>query len=121
MNTSLSVGRDTIETSSATVRLRSVAPVPRKPSRSQLVDLVDELGLLKAQISELQGREKAIKERLISSGADSYDGDAYHVAIVKSQRSSLDAEMVKAMLTSEQVEAATKVTDVVSVRVTSRK
>lgn len=48
---------------------------------ADLIAMVDELGGLKARISELQVREKEIKEMLSGSGYSSLDGQQYRASI----------------------------------------
>jgi hypothetical protein len=48
---------------------------------ADLIAMVDELGGLKARISELQNREKQIKEMLSGCGYQSVDGQQYRASI----------------------------------------
>ena len=46
-----------------------------------LSEIVDELGVLKAQISELQDREASLKARLAQSGLPEIDGHLYRCTV----------------------------------------
>ena len=59
-------------------------------------DLVDQLGTVKAQIADLETREKALRDELIHRGATSIDGAACSASITEAVRWTLDAKTVKA-------------------------
>ena len=82
---------------------------------------VDELGTLKAQIATLTEREKQLKAALVASGYAALEGNLYRAAISWTERATLDGDAVRALLTDEQVRQCTKVTEVMSVRVSARK
>jgi hypothetical protein len=82
---------------------------------------VDELGTLKAQIAGLTEREKQLKAALTASGYAALEGNLYRAAITWTERATLDGDAVRALLTEEQVRQCTKVTEVISVRVSARK
>jgi hypothetical protein len=58
--------------------------------------LADELGTLKAQIAELQDREKALRDELIRRGETAIQGAAYGATIIESVRWTLNTAAVKA-------------------------
>lgn len=82
---------------------------------------VDELGTLKAQIAALTEREKQLKASLVASGYAALEGNLYRAAISWTERATLDGDAVRALLTDEQVRQCTKVSEVISVRVSARK
>lgn len=88
---------------------------------TNLALIVDELGTLKAQISALTEREKALKATLFDSGYAEIDGAHYRATVSWTERASLDSEAVRGLLTPEQVEQCTRRTEVKAVRVVARK
>lgn len=83
--------------------------------------IVDELGALKARIADLTKQESALKAALSSSGYAELEGEIYRATVTWTERASLDAESVRALLTEEQVRQCTRHTEVMSVRVVARK
>jgi hypothetical protein len=59
-------------------------------------DLVDQLGTVKAQIADLETREKALRDELIHRGGGTVDGAAFSASITEAVRWTLDAKTVKA-------------------------
>jgi hypothetical protein len=57
--------------------------------------LVDELGDLKAQIAELETREKGLREELIARGSATAEGQSYSASITEAVRWTLDAKVVR--------------------------
>lgn len=60
--------------------------------------MVDELGGLKAEISDLTKREREIKLALIESGQTEIDGAAYRATVNTTERHGLDIKRVEALL-----------------------
>src|SRR5258708_24258730 len=58
-------------------------------------DLVDQLGTVKAQIADLETREKALRDELIHRGGSTVDGAAFSASITAAVRWTLDAKTVK--------------------------
>ena len=104
---SLSKGRD------YTTRAGTVAAIEAECIRQGLT--------LKAQIATLTEREKQLKAALVASGYAALEGNLYRAAITWTERATLDGEAVRALLTEEQVRQCTKMTEVMSVRVSARK
>jgi hypothetical protein len=57
--------------------------------------LVDELGDLKAQIAELEAREKSLRDELIARGSSIAEGRSYSASITEAVRWTLDAKSVR--------------------------
>jgi hypothetical protein len=55
-----------------------------------LTTTIDELGLIKAQIAELEKTEKTLKARLDYLAPGAYEGDVFRLAIIESVRTSRD-------------------------------
>lgn len=89
-------------------------------SQMTTIDLVDELGSLKAQQSELAKVEKelkaAIDKRMGRSKTNELDGEFFRVVRVTATRESLDTAEVKRLL----VDPPMKLSTAVSFRVHSR-
>src|SRR5262245_37759594 len=96
---------------------------------------VDRIGVLKAQIAELENQEKAERAILVAQGAGAYDGAVFRATVSESDRATIDwraiAETLKPSLKmpreywSEQVTALvdghTITKPVTTVRVVARK
>jgi hypothetical protein len=83
--------------------------------------MVDELGELKARISELTKQEAKLKAALFESGYPEIDGDLYRATVTWTTRETLESEKVRALLTPAQIGACTKTSEVITVRVVARK
>ena len=86
-----------------------------------ITQLVDQLGLVKAQVSELQSQESAIKAQLVESGMDAIDGDQYRVTVSHGYRKVLDMKAVKNKLSAQFIRAHTSEVSMVTVRCSARK
>ncbi len=82
--------------------------------------VIDELGFLKAQIAELEIKEKNLKGKLAHLAPGSYEGDLYRVSISVSERETLDMDAVRAKLSPQFITAHTNVTEVRTLRVAGR-
>ena len=58
--------------------------------------IADELGTVKAQIADLETREKALRDELIRRGVSAIAGAAYSATITEAVRWTLDTRGVKA-------------------------
>ena len=87
----------------------------------QLKATVDELGALKAAIAELTDKERDLKTLIASSGYAEIDGDLFRATVSLSERTTLETEKVKALLSAAQIAACSKTTEVTTVRVAARK
>ena len=59
---------------------------------------VDELGIIKAQIAELEQKEKALTEALKATGLDGFAGTYYDCTISRSERANFDIKQLRADL-----------------------
>jgi hypothetical protein len=87
---------------------------------SNLKPLVDELGAIKAQIADLEIREKKLRDQLVAIGPGAYDGDNYRATVSSSERDTLDMKAVREKLTKQFIRAHTSTTEVTTVRVDAR-
>lgn len=83
---------------------------------------VDRLGLLLAQIADLEEQAEAIKNELKSGAEGVVEGNLFKANVILSQRSTVDNKAVyKALNISDDLLAKfTKTTAVITVKVTSR-
>lgn len=82
--------------------------------------IVDELGLLKAQIADLTKQETALKAKLAGCGLRAIDGDYYSATVTSRDTIRLESEKVRAILSPAQVIACSKTTTSTVVSVTAR-
>jgi hypothetical protein len=96
--------------------------------QAEVTNPVDQLGLLMAQIAELEKQADAIKTRMreaATAGADapnSFEGAMYRAAVVAANRSTTDWKAVAKVcsIPAEVIAANTKTSAVFTVRVTAR-
>ena len=86
-----------------------------------LAAAVDEIGLLKAQIAPLEQKLKAAQAKLKEHGDGRYEGTLWAATVSTSERATLDMDAVREKLTVQFITAHTKVSEVVTVRVTAKK
>ncbi len=67
-------------------------------TQSNLEPLADALGQVRAQISELETREKNIKAQIVEAGVDALEGAFFRVLVLKSVRHTLDSKAAREML-----------------------
>jgi len=77
-------------------------------SARRLAKMVDELGALNAQMSQLSAQADAVKVILKACGADEVIGSAYRAKISRSESLQLDNALVKAQLSPAQIIACSK-------------
>lgn len=83
--------------------------------------IIDRLGELKAKIAELQTEEKALRDEVIALGVGAHEGDLFRATVTESERATLDMAAVREKLSPQFITAHTTVTEVITVKVTSRK
>lgn len=83
---------------------------------------IDQLGDLKARIAALEAEKTKLQDSIVEEvGVGAYEGDTFRVSISASQRETLDMEAVRNHLSPQFIRAHTKVSDVITVRVSARK
>lgn len=83
---------------------------------------IDQLGDLKARIAALEAEKTKLQDSIVEQvGVGAYEGDTFRVSISASQRETLDMEAVRNHLSPQFIRAHTKVSDVITVRVSARK
>ena len=82
--------------------------------------IADQYAILKADIELLTKELNKVKAAIKATGKDVIEGDRAIVTVSLSERSTLDAEAVREILTDEQIIACTKVTLVETLRVKAK-
>lgn len=82
---------------------------------------VDELGFIKAQIAELEQKEKALTEALKATGLTEFKGGFYDCTISRTDRESVDAKKLRADLGEDLIAPYVRSTPVVTLKVTAKK
>ena len=91
-----------------------------------LVDIkatqVDTLGLLLAQIAELEAKANLIKQDLKAQGQGAYSGSMFKATVIVSNRSNVDFKQVFAecSVPAEVIARNTKAQEIITVKLTSR-
>lgn len=91
-----------------------------------LVDIkatqVDTLGLLLAQIAELEAKANLIKQDLKVQGQGTYEGSMFKATVIVSNRSNVDFKQVFAecSVPAEVIARNTKLSEIATVKLTSR-
>jgi 3'-phosphoadenosine 5'-phosphosulfate sulfotransferase len=88
---------------------------------AQIVELVDKIGLLKAQLAPMEELLKSDISKLKVMGPERYQGTLYEVLVFDSERATLDMEAVRAKLSPQFIAAHTTVTQVRTAKVQARK
>ena len=83
-------------------------------------DLADRLGTLKAEIAELEAREKALRDELIRRGVPEAIGSLYDATISATVRWTLDTKAVKAEMGSKWWDARCRQSLVTTVAMKAR-
>lgn len=97
-------------------------PATRKGNTmDNLKNIVDQLGVLKAQIAEFTKLEKALIDQIKSSGYSEIDGFLYRAAVSWTERVTLNADRVREVLSAEDIAYCEQKAEVMSVRVSARK
>jgi hypothetical protein len=76
----------------SSISRRIASPLHNLPPRA----LVDQLGALKAEIAELEVREKALRDELLRRGKNEAEGALFSVTVTNAVRRTLDTKAVKA-------------------------
>jgi hypothetical protein len=91
-------------------------PTIKPKAMTDLKNLVDDFGKLKAEISALTEKEKIIRDKLVASGLTEINGNLFRATISKQERSTLDSAKVRALLAPAQLIACTVTAEVTMVK-----
>jgi hypothetical protein len=83
---------------------------------------VDQLGLLLAQIADLEAQAEIIKDQIKNEGEGAVEGSLYKGTVTLSQRTTVDNKAVfkEANVPTELIAKYSKTTAVITLKVTSR-
>ena len=90
--------------------------------KSTTTTIVDQLGKLKAQISDLQAKEKELKQQLIESGIEADEGKLFRVTVSRFEKTTINySEIVKELKPKQSIlDKFTRISEQVMVRVTAK-
>jgi len=85
-------------------------------------NVVDELGMIQAQIAELRKTEAELKAALIGSGEHKIEGALFNATVVEATRKITDWKKIAIKLGAsvQMIRGNTKLSESISVRVTAR-
>lgn len=86
-------------------------------TNKELIQAVDDLGILAAQMTALEAKAKAIKAKLIASGRESINGNFYRATVSKYDQTRLDMDAVRAKLTPQFIARHSQTAEVTKVLV----
>lgn len=81
---------------------------------------VDRLGVLLAQIADLQAQAGTIKKEIKKLSGKTFEGNLFRAVVVEQEKTTYDVDVLKSAATSEILELAKRETFAVSVKVTAR-
>jgi hypothetical protein len=86
------------------------------------LNTVDQLGLLQAQIANLEAQAEVLKNELKNAGEGHVEGNLYKSCVTLSQRKTVDNKAVyaEANVPADLIEKHTKTTAVITLKVTAR-
>ena len=89
-------------------------------TKTNLQATIDALGAIKAQIADLELKEKELKKALGDLAPGAYEGDLFRLTISETDRETLDMKAVREKLTPQFITAHTNVTEVRTLKVSAR-
>lgn len=95
---------------------RKSASVPKV----DLVKVVDDLGMIKAQISTLCQQERDLKAILVAEGVGEYEGNLFRATVSQYDQERLDMDAVYSKLSDQFIKNNTTVIPVTKVNVVAR-
>ena len=86
------------------------------------LNTVDQLGLLQAQIADLESQAEVLKNELKNAGEGHIEGNLYKSCVTLSQRNIVDNKAVfsEANVPAELIAKHTKTTAIITLKITSR-
>lgn len=89
-------------------------------SQRKLENIVDELGLLKAQIAELRETEKLLQAELIGTEQSRIEGKLFQAAIIEAKRQTVDVKALRETFGEKFLQPYLKTKYYTAVRVSAR-
>ena len=83
---------------------------------------IDELGMLQAQIADLEAKAKKLADEIKNQGEGHYEGSLFKGCVTLSQRATVNNKAVfeAANVPAELIAANTKTTAIITLKVTAR-
>jgi hypothetical protein len=89
-------------------------------TKTNLTATIDALGALKAQIADLEKKEKALKDSLLDLDPGAYEGEFFRLSISVADRGNLDMKAVREKLSPQFIAAHTTTKSVRTLKVSAR-
>lgn len=89
------------------MKLPEIASFTLVPARTD--DLVDQLGLIKQHIDEMESKARKLKAELIRRGVGTYEGSKYFAEVQHYDRATINPTLVRKMVSPEIVTLVTEV------------
>lgn len=83
---------------------------------------IDELGMLQAQIADLEAKAKKLADEIKNQGEGHYEGNLYKGCVTLSQRATVDNKAVfkAANVPADLIAQHTKTTAIITLKITAR-
>ena len=104
---------------STTTQAATQAALAALPA-TNLSELVDKIGFIKAQMAPFMAQLKALEDTLKANGPGTYRGDFYQAKVFEQERSHLDLAAVREKLSPQFLRAHTTESTVTVLKVTAR-
>ena len=82
--------------------------------------IADRYAATKAQIEALETELKALRNEIIASGKETFEGNHVILTVGLSERESLDTKLAREFLTISQLAACTKKTTIETIRIKAK-
>ena len=80
-----------------------------------LQPIIDEYGLLAADIAALEARQKALRAQILeAAGAGNHAGNLFRIQVTTSERSTLDTKLLRSIIAPELLAKVSKTSSVTS-------
>ena len=89
-------------------------------TKREVQDLVDQIGIIKAQLAPQLEALKALETKLKAQGAGAYEGALFRATVSTYEQDRLDMEAVRAKLSAQFIRAHTTQTPVVKLSVKAK-
>lgn len=89
------------------MKLPEIASFTLVPARTD--DLVDQLGLIKQHIDEMESKARKLKAELIRRGVGTYEGSRYFAEVQHYDRATISPILVRKLSTEDFVKQVTEV------------
>lgn len=110
-----------VDNSAAYLGLRNDLLALQAKQEAEKATLIDDFGLLCAQIAELETKKAALREQIVAAlGDGTYEGTFFRVTVSLSTRETLNMKAVRDKLSPQFIKAHTKESIVITVKAGAR-